>query len=277
MTYKLNNKINKIIITCILASMFLFLTTNVSSIIIDTEPPELGKVGHYPVNPVNTDSILFNCSAEDVSGIASVTLYYRINNGGWYNIGMEQVESTPVYEYDFGLFAPNVFVEYYVVAIDASENSNTATDDNGGLYYNFTVGLNDIDGPTIYDVLFLPATPNNVEQITINCTVVDDYSSIEKVTLYYRDNTSQWLTEEFELLIGETYQVVIGPFSPNLLIEFYINATDDSANANFEINDNQGSYYSFYVIPITTEENPIPYIIPIIAVASVIIIYKRRK
>jgi len=258
--------------------MLLLVVTNVSSFAeLDILPPEISDVGHYPANPVNTDSILFNCSATDASGIASVTLYYRIYSGNWYSVAMIQVASTATYEYDFGLFAPNAFVEYYVIAVDASENSNTATDNNGGDYYNFTVGLNDIEGPTIYDVAFLPIIPYDTETIIVNCTVVDDYSSVDKVTIYYRVDGNPWLTKDFTLLIGDTYQVEIGPFLANQTIEFYINATDDSINANFAIDDNSGSFYSFIVKLSTTEESPVPYIIPIIAVAAVIGLYRRRK
>ena len=139
------------------------------------------------------------------------------------------------------------------------------------------VGLNDIDGPTIYEVAFLPTIPYDTEEVTVNCTVVDDYSNVDKVTIYYRESGQQWSTKDFTLLIGETYQVEIGPFIGNQTIEFYINASDDSANANFAINDNSGSFYSFTVKLTPTEESPVPYIIPIIAVSAIIILYRRRK
>ncbi|MFW9924124.1 MAG: hypothetical protein ACFFDW_12635 [Candidatus Thorarchaeota archaeon] len=268
---------SKIAVISVLISMLLILMINVAGGVIDTEPPTISNIGHYPENPTNTDSILINCTVVDITGISEVSLYYCINGSNWYDDNMNQVGVTDNFEYYLNSLTYNVLFEYYIVAIDSSASFNTAVDDNGGEYYSFTVGLNDIDGPEITDVSFLPTTPNNNEIVTINCTVIDDFSGIAAVTLYYRENGSQWSTQLFDHISGDEYQIEIGPFEANLVIEFYINATDDSTNANIGINDNLGSYFSFNVIPITTEASPLCSIISIVAIGAVSLVYKRRK
>ncbi|HUT80253.1 MAG TPA: hypothetical protein VMZ29_03545 [Candidatus Bathyarchaeia archaeon] len=278
MIAKLNNKKSTIIMMLLFAGMLIFLTTNVVSIIPipDTTPPTISNIGHFPVNPYNTDSVYFNCSATDASGIQSVSLYYRINGDSWIDVAMTIAFAT-VYEYTSGVFDVTDFVEYYFVAVDASANFNVGTNNNGGLYYNFTVGLNDIQEPEITNVSFLPTSPNLYETVTITCNVTDDFSEIESVQIFYRLNGSNWSDKSFELISGSTYEVIIGPFyTSNIFVEFYIRATDNSTYHNLVINDNLGSYFSFTVIS-TTEVNSIYYLIPIISLFAVSIIYKRRK
>ncbi|MBN1330272.1 MAG: hypothetical protein JXA54_12430 [Candidatus Heimdallarchaeota archaeon] len=277
MNTKLNNYKSKVVFIFTILSLLTLISSNVSSFVDDTTPPAITEIGHYPIYPRNTDPVLFNCSAYDISGIQSVTLYYRVNEGSWIDVLMLKVGATTTYEYTSGLFEPNDNIEYYITAVDASSNHNSATDNNGGSYYLFLVEENDITGPEITNVSFLPAIPNNSDKVTVNCIVIDDYNGISDVIVHYRVNGSMWAIKLFDHISDNNYQTEIGSFDANVIVEFYISASDDSENANIGINNNSGLFFSFNVILNTTEINPIPCIVPIIAIVTIGIIIKRRK
>ena len=215
----------------------------------DKTPPTITNVSHYPTIPLNTGVVLINCTAYDTNDILSVKLYYRINEGDiWYNKTMNRVRITNSYNCTIGLFEADDMVEYYIVAIDNSSNHNQAVANNGGLYYSFTIGLNDISAPEITNVSFSPATPDVIDLVNIRCEIIDDFSEIAEVKLYFRLNGSIWNQLNFQYEANSTYKVIIGPFIANTFVEFYITAKDNSTNANLGINDNSGSFFSFTVI-----------------------------
>ncbi|MBN1330271.1 MAG: hypothetical protein JXA54_12425 [Candidatus Heimdallarchaeota archaeon] len=100
MLLKLTSKSN-ISIMSLLIAILMLTTLKVAGYapLVDTTPPSIVDIGHYPMDPSNTDLVLFNCSVSDISGIQSVTLYYRANDGSWINVPMLKVGTTTIYEY----------------------------------------------------------------------------------------------------------------------------------------------------------------------------------
>ncbi len=101
-------------------------------------PPVITNVIHYPSTPTELDTISINATVTDDSGIYSVTLHYRINDGLWQTISMTLV-SGDLYFVTIGFFAVGDTIEYYFSAIDNSVNHNLAFNDNSGFYYSFTI------------------------------------------------------------------------------------------------------------------------------------------
>jgi len=110
----------------------------------------------------------------------------------------------------------------------------------------------DIDTPLIVDIIQSPSIITELDTISINATVTDD-SGIYNVTLHYRINGGTWTEVSMTLISGDIYSVTIGPFAANDIIEYYVTATDNSANRNEATEDNSGSYYSFTVSVVILE------------------------
>ena len=222
----------------------LYYTINIGD--SDITGPLISNVDHSPSNPSSVDSIIISCNVFDSSGILSVTLHYRIDDGSWQIADMDFV-SDDSYEVNINSFSANTILEYYISAIDASLNNNEATEDNGGLYFSVTILPEDTEGPLIQNVSHSPIPPTNIGWVTFSCEV-SDLSGIQSVTLYLRINGGSWNPNTMQLISVDTYEIILDSFPVGNFIEYYIVAIDDSYNHNPTTDDNDGSYYSFIVV-----------------------------
>ncbi|HUU79291.1 MAG TPA: hypothetical protein VMX55_13180 [candidate division Zixibacteria bacterium] len=246
----------------------------------DLTGPIIDSILHIPISPDETETITISCSVTDKSEIQNATLYYRVNSGDWISESLILVSGS-TYEVTIGTFAYNDFIEYYITAFDDHPVHNVATDDNEGVYYNFTIVSSDVTGPTISSVNHAPSTPNATDTITISCSVVDT-NGIQVVSLFYRVNSGSWVGTNMPLDTGDIYLATIGTFNDNETVEYYISATDDSPNQNVVIDDNEGVYYSFTVYTLipsltTTSETSLILLIPFVVVLLSTIIIRKRK
>ncbi|MHA1354951.1 MAG: hypothetical protein ACTSR1_07240, partial [Candidatus Heimdallarchaeota archaeon] len=104
----------------------------------DTTNPTIDAVEYDPTAPTELDSINVTCYAFDASGLDYIALYYRVNGGSWVNVDMTLL-SNDIYGVVLDPFNVGELVEFYITATDNSVAQNIATDDNGGLYYTFTI------------------------------------------------------------------------------------------------------------------------------------------
>lgn len=211
----------------------------------DLTGPTITNISNSPTSPTDIDTVTFSCELTDTNGIQSVTLYYRINGGSWITTSMTLV-SVDTYEVILSLFDYDDFIEYYIVAVDNSPNHNPTTDNNSGSYYSFTVLSGDTTPPEISNIELQPSTPNDMEPTDISCLVTDT-NGILSVTLYYRLDGGAWMSEVMVLVSANTYQATIGPYSQATLVEYYIEALDNSPNNNVQIDNNGGDYYHFWI------------------------------
>ncbi|NHJ49922.1 MAG: hypothetical protein FK733_19170 [Asgard group archaeon] len=242
----------------------------------DETAPTIEDIEHSPLILTDAQTVDVTCSVTDANGIEFVTLYYRINGGNWIAENMTLISGS-TYSYTIGPFDYADVIEYYIFAMDATPNENTATDDNTGAYYSFTVVSSDVTGPVIDDILH---TANNTELdlVNITCTVTD-LNGIQQVTLYYRVNNGTWLSITMTLVAGDTYRATIGPYAVGDVIDYYIVAIDDSPNHNSTTENNGGLYYSIEIIPTPTptETSTIVYYIPVLAIMALAIILGRKR
>ncbi len=213
---------------------------------IDTTTPTITNVENDPTTPTDAESITFSCDVADLNGIDEVILYYRLNGGTWTNVTMA-FDSGITYQVTLGPFAFNDLFEYSIITFDTAIHPNTATNDNGGSYYSFTVVSSDVTGPIISSIIQTPNPANDTETIIISCDVYDA-NGIQSVTLYYRIDGGSWIDVNMTFTSGDTYEVTIGLFAYDSEIEYYIVAVDDSPNHNSATNNNSGSYYTFTIV-----------------------------
>lgn len=258
-----NSKISLKIILLTIFSVLLIIpvstlgTTNSNEIVInpkiivDIIPPDISDVGHFPDPPDNNDLILVNCTVTDAYGISFVGLYYREVGTSTFNFSsMLRVDSTDVYETEIGAYdEPGFEVEYYIRAHDM--NTNVAFANNGGEYYSFTVISFDHDLPLISSITHTPNSPTEQDDVVFKC-IATDMSGISKVELNYRVDGGSWITREMVETETSTYSYTSSSFDLGVLIEYQINATDDSYNNNSVVDNNDGEYYNFEIIKYDT-------------------------
>ncbi|MHA1555645.1 MAG: hypothetical protein ACTSPM_01800 [Candidatus Heimdallarchaeota archaeon] len=217
-----------------------------SIFVVDTTSPVISNSGVTPTTPDDDDTPVFHCNVSDLNGFQqTAVLHYRIDGGIWYNNTMYWIFGD-TYEYAFSVLPYGTLVEYYFKAYDSAYPSNSALDDNGGSYYNFTVISHDTTGPTIDGITQEPDNPHELDLITISANITDS-SGIFCSKLFYRLNGGVWVYDDMALDTGDTYATTIGFLSVGDVVEYYIEATDYSAILNVAINDNSGSYYGFTV------------------------------
>ncbi len=245
----------------------------------DVTGPIINDIVYSPSLPTELDTVTINATVTDDSGVQSVTLYYKINDGSWQTISMTLV-SGDIYSVTIGPFAVSNNVEYYITAVDNSINHNEVTEDNGGFYYVLTIGSSDVIGPIITDIIHSPSTPKELDTISINATVTDD-SGIYNVTLHYRINDGNWIEVSMTLKSGDLYNVTIGPFAVGDIIEYYVSAIDNSASHNETTEDNAGLYYSFTVAEVIPEFQMFSLLLPVIVFLflgfGLVVLHRRKK
>ena len=218
--------------------------------VIDDIDPVISDVGHTP-DPVEYDDspITVSCNVTDPgSGVVTVTLYYSTD--GWASSTPVVMTGTGIYTANIpGPYATGTVVLYNISAIDGA--TNLVLDDNGGLSYSFTV--EDNTPPQITSVGHLPdpVEADDVD-VTVSCDVTDAGSAVNTVTLWYRLDGGSWTSIAMVNTVGDTYSADIPAQSFGTLVEYYIVATDTSANSATE--NNGGAFYNYTVSDPTPPE-----------------------
>jgi hypothetical protein len=127
--------------------------------------------------------------------------------------------------------------------------------DDHGEYAGFSnvvsieVGISiDIHPPVIADLYTHPAIPIHGDSVIIKAEVLD-FTGIENVTCHYRVNGGSWITlTMLHVSGGDRYEIDIGSFLVDDLIEYYVQAFDNST----QYNEGTSSTQSFYI------ENQVP-------------------
>jgi len=107
--------------------------------------PEITDVSHSPVAPLDGGFALIAATVVDAT-IDTVSVNYRVDNGSWSVLTMNQISSTSFQANLTDLIEGSV-VEYSVTAIDAFDKSVESL--NGTEFYSFTVGSAPTSTPTI--------------------------------------------------------------------------------------------------------------------------------
>ncbi len=185
----------------------------------NTEDPLITNVYHTPSSPTGQDNILISSTVTDNVAVGHVSLYYRINGGDWQPITMN--DNGHFYTATIGPFVEGSTIDYYIYAEDTSKN-NVISETK-------TLTVIDTQPPVISNITHSPILPDQNQLITIGANITDNIE-LETVTLYYRINDDIWKL----IPMGSTgvfYSTLIGPFTDNGFLEYYIYAEDSSGNS----------------------------------------------
>ena len=219
---------------------------------INSSYPIITDVTHTPTNPDSDSEITISAIITDSDGLSSKMLYYRaVGDISFNSTGLSQVGSTDEYQTSIGPYNAGLSVEYYIFAVDASPSHYSTTEDNGGLYYNFTVSLADYEAPAITNVQHTPETPTDNDIISISCNVTDASDVI--VLLNYRVDGSEWANQTMTNTEGNYYTTTVGEFDADTLFEYRIYAIDQSLNNNTNLENAENENYYFTVVINDTE------------------------
>jgi hypothetical protein len=213
----------------------------------DNIAPRIENTFHEPASPFDTDLVTVRTNVRDVSGVFSVNITYRINEGSWTSIKLEKSVGD-LYEYTFTPLPAGNTVEYCLYAIDDSVNHNSAIDDNNGANYSFYIRSNDWTGPGISNIVQYPSMPTVDDAVLINATI-RDISGVYSATFYYWINNNGWQGLSMQYLGDDIFHIELGNFNAFDSVKYYISAQDNSLNHNTAINDNLGNYYIFFISP----------------------------
>ncbi len=87
-------------------------------------------------------------------------------------------------------------------------------------------------GPTLTDLLHQPAVPTSSEPITVSVTA-DDPNGLSSLSLRYSVNAGSFQTRTMTSSDGTNYTATIPAQSNNALVQFYVQALDQSGNTSF--------------------------------------------
>jgi len=137
-------------------------------IITDGRPPVITAVDQLPAAPMYYDDVHVQIGVTDARpGVDHVLVNYTTNGGSnWHSVPTTGGYDAYIPVQDYG-----TTVEYFVVAVDGV--GLQGINDNGGLYYSYTVG-DDVDPTLSIDT---PAHLSNVEGVVAISTTVEDLGS----------------------------------------------------------------------------------------------------
>jgi len=104
-------------------------------------------------------------------------------------------------------------------------------DDHGALssWSNIESIIIDLSGPTMTGIGHTPASPLHGDSVTISVNVTDP-SAIKNVTCWYRVNSGTWIPVLMAQTVGDRFEVNIGSFLVDDVVEYDIHAFDNSTN-----------------------------------------------
>lgn len=112
------------------------------------------------------------------------------------------------------------------------------------------------------------------QNVTVTISVTDLGTGVYNVTLWYSiDNGITWIPQNMTEFSPDTYQATISGQPADTLVKYKTTAYDNAGNCRIE--DNNGTYYAYTVIP----EFPSFLILPLLMIATLlaVIAYRRKR
>jgi hypothetical protein len=126
---------------------------------------------------------------------------------------------------------------------------------------------------TIRPPVISPAVPTSSDIVTVATNVTSSRSTIKNVTVTY--TTDNWKTSNTTVVASynstsDTAKGQIPALPPSTHVEYYITAFDNVPTKT--VNDNNGSYFTYDVAPLTslTSISTITYILVAVAIAAAV-------
>ena len=203
-------------------------TSPISYIVQDFTSPEVEM--NLPSIVGYKDDFLVNFTVtepNEASGVDVVILYYRINDGAWFNVTLTSENGIYTYTISKDLYNFNDTIQLYVFSSDIAKNNITTE------IYTLLVG--DAYPPIFYGASINPTEPEYYENATVIVDVRDDEggSGLKQILIQYSLDNAVWhnLTVEVQ---GQYYVATIPPQPWNTTVFVKITAEDKSGNINIK-------------------------------------------
>lgn len=207
--------------------------TTPHSFVVTTNDTAGPAITHIPVvddRPADA-AVTISATIVDPSGVQDATLWFRPIGGLWQSVAMGD-EGMNRYRAQIPAAAVTpVGVEYYLAATDTIANASTLPSAGEAMPYTFTVVVQD-DAPPI--ITHTPIADGQAEgvDVAIEATVTDD-SAVAEVRLYFRTSgEATYLSAPMTSDGADVYRAVIAGALVVGGVDYYLEATDDSAEQN---------------------------------------------
>jgi len=187
----------------------------------DTTPPYISGVVQRPDKPSYEDRVfIYALVVENVSGLRTVFLYYKIDGGPWLRIPMSEIGGS----WFCGDIPPqpyNTTVYYYVEAVDKAGNVAASE------IRNYTVV--DEKPPTLEGVSY-PEEVRVGEELTVSANARDAGAGIKSVVLRWKfEEEEDWRTL-VAIKVGEEWVFYFPKLEKTGTLVFYVVVEDAAGN-----------------------------------------------
>jgi len=193
---------------------------------LDVGLPIVTNFRWEPIFPTPIDRITTSVSVFGLSPIEAVVLKYSLVNMS-ISIPMEASNQIDyLYEAQIGPFPHETLIDFEVWA------NNSVGNEYFGKSYILLI-TEDRMGPAAFVHEVNPPSPRASEPIEIKVVAVDDrpHISVDRVTISYRIDGSDWEVLELSHLDGNLFSITIGPFSSESTVDLYFIAYDSFGNS----------------------------------------------
>ena len=210
-------------------------------------------ITHTPIanGQVAGTAVTVSATITDATGVASASLYFKPSGGASFGaVSMSRVSGNLWTAQIPAFIVTSPGVSYYLEATDTSPVAQVGKLPSGAptTLYTFTVGSGDTTAPTIAHTAI---ANNQVAGTAVAVTAgVVDAGGVSTVKVWYRTTgtTNSFTAATLSLVSGTTYQGLIpglGIVAPG--VDYYIEATDSSANVAKEPSAAPASFLTFTV------------------------------
>jgi|GEM_PF-2816905 len=232
----------------------------VGTVPTDTTPP---TIAHSAVTAAQQAgaAVALTATVSDPSGVATVRVHFRAQGDSTWLEASLVAGANDTWTGTIPALAVVVpGVDYYLEAVDGSNNANVATSPAGAptSYHSFdvTTAPTDTTPPTLtHDAITASQTAGQAVTITATAT---DASGVASVSLYFRtEGESSWLSASLTHGSGDTWTAAIPALAvaaPG--VEYYLDAVDTAGNHATSPAGAPTSYHSFDVSSAPTDTTP---------------------
>lgn len=193
----------------------------------------LNAINHFPSTPTLRDPgtsdddgvFLLNWTASNDPDGYIAQYEIEVSDSSWFTVILDR------------LFSPTNETVITVFSNDTYYFRVRSVDDYGtkGFWSNMqwinVVIVADTVAPSILTPILSPATPKHGDTVTVTATVTDP-RGIRNATCYYKINSGSWQSISMIQGVGDQYSCEIGSFFVDDVVEYFVEAYDNSTNYN---------------------------------------------
>ncbi len=190
-----------------------------ASLQLDITDPMISNVAQDPITPNYKQSVTVTAEISDPTGITSVTLKYD-DGGGWTDATMSLVSGNQ-YSGTIPAQAYGTHVQYYIVAVDNSDNTATSEENSYTTIDNLM--------PEASDFATDPASPMYYQDVTVTVILTDPNGVVEAWLIFSVDDTE--FRSQLTSVGANRYSAVIPKHPFDVEVTYRVWAKDGLDNA----------------------------------------------